>query len=485
MSKTACHSCLFAFAVVAGLSAAGAEEKKDESGKTHTVKAQPLKIEVELEGMLEATNMRGVTFGGESWTDLLVQKAVDQGAKVSKGEPLIWLDTESIDEQIRDAEFTQRQTELSIEQAQYDVASLEKSVPLEMESAQRQQKVASEDLANFLKIDRAFNIKSAHFTAKSAQQYLDYAQEELNQLEKMYKEDDLTEETEEIILKRARQQMEYARFSVDMANVRRDRMLRFSIPRAEAEMKLQAAAAELALQKAKTTLPMALHRSRLELEKLKFQQKKSEQKLAELKKDRKAMVVHAPADGVVYYGSCVRGKWPAAQVMEQKLRAGGRIAPHEVVMTVVAQQPLFVRADIPEKYLHYFKPGVSGKVQATARPELKLSGIVNSISPVPVSEGTFDSHIALDGADRDSLVAGMTCKVKFVPYLKHSTLTVPKKAVFSDELDEEKKHVFVQTDDGKPEKRPVTVGKTAEDQTEILQGLKAGEKVLLSKPEVK
>ena len=49
---------------------------------------------------------------------------------------------------------------------------------------------------------------------KSSEQYLAYAAEELNQLKKMYEADDLTEETEEIILQRAQYQYERAKFSM-------------------------------------------------------------------------------------------------------------------------------------------------------------------------------------------------------------------------------------------------------------------------------
>ena len=43
----------------------------------------------------------------------------------------------------------------------------------------------------------------ANFSVKSADNMLAYEKEELRQLEKMYKADDLVEETEEIVLKRA------------------------------------------------------------------------------------------------------------------------------------------------------------------------------------------------------------------------------------------------------------------------------------------
>jgi hypothetical protein len=42
--------------------------------------------------------------------------------------------------------------------------------------------------------------------------------------------------------------------------------------------------------------------------------------------------------------------------------------------------------------------------------------------------------------------------------------------------------VFLAVKGGKPEKRPVTIGKKTDKKTEILQGLREGDEILLEKP---
>ena len=66
---------------------------------------------------------------------------------------------------------------------------------------------------------------------KTSEQYLAYAAEELNQLKKMYEADDLTEETEEIILQRAQYQYERAKFSYEAAKIRNEEAIEFQLPR--------------------------------------------------------------------------------------------------------------------------------------------------------------------------------------------------------------------------------------------------------------
>jgi multidrug efflux pump subunit AcrA (membrane-fusion protein) len=62
---------------------------------------------------------------------------------------------------------------------------------------------------------------------------------------------------------------------------------------------------------------------------------------------------------------------------------------------------------------------------------------------------------------------------------------VPSKAVFSEELDEDQRYVYLVKKDAKPEKRTVTVGKTSGDKTEIISGLQDGDEILEEKPDGK
>ncbi len=77
---------------------------------------------------------------------------------------------------------------------------------------------------------------------------------------------------------------------------------------------------------------------------------------------------------------------------------------------------------------------------------------------------------------------GMTCKVKLVSYLKKDAISVPLKAVATDEMDEQKHFVYVQPKTGKPRKQAVTLGQKTEKQVEILKGLAEGDKILAEAP---
>ena len=469
-----------------------AAEKANAAPKPPTVKVEkgPFKIAVSLKGGFEGGQAAPVAVSLEGWTPqggggpLIVRKVVEHGAAVRKGDPLVWLDTEKIEEAVRDLETQQRLSALAIELAEKELPVLERSVPAELAAAERAKKIADEDLEKFLKEDRDFTRMASEFSLKSARTYLEYEQEELKQLEKMYKADELTEETEEIILKRQRFYVDMAAFYLRMAERDHRDTLAIELPRRDQALHENATRLAILLAKARSTLPLELDQKRLNLEKLKHERQKSGERLAKLKRDLEAMTVKAPADGVVYYGRWSRGRWAGAEQVAEKLRPGGQLQPDEVILTVVTPEGLVVRAEVEEKNLHHLRPGMEAKVVPTGRPDLSLPAKVESVSAVPVAPGKFLARVTVEAPEGGPpLVPGMACSVKVAPYLKEEALTLPAASVFADELDEEKHYVFVPGADGKPVKRAVRVGKKTEQKVEILEGLKEGDEVLKERPD--
>ena len=308
----------FHVGVIASSSWAQEEAKKDATptdkpaatkDATYKVKQAPFKIEVDLSGVFEADQTWPVVLRPDSYSSFTVVKAVPPGKRVQKGETLVWLDMKDIDQQLQDLEHTLQLNKLSQQLAKTDMELLKTTVPLDLESAARTKRIADEDLNYFLKINRAFEEESAEFSLKSSRQSLEYAEEELKQLEKMYNADDLTEETEEIVLKRARNDVERSKFYLKSSELRSKKALDQDIPREEQELTEAAQRAEIALAKSKATLPTQLEKQQIENAKLLLANKRAEEKLKELMKDREMMAVQSPAEGYVYYGRCTRGKW--------------------------------------------------------------------------------------------------------------------------------------------------------------------------------
>ena len=328
-------------------------------------------------------------------------------------------------------------------------------------------------------MERPFTLKLTEFSLKSAKEMLEYEEEELRQLEKMYKADDITEETEAIVLKRGRDAVERAKFYVESSQVGHDHALKFLIPRRALEVKELTQRKLLEWEKAKVVLPVELSKQRLELEKLRFQRSQAEERLKHLLGDRELMTVRAPIDGIVYYGKITRGRTSDAAALIDSLRPHGGVAPNQVVMTVVQPRPMCLRATFPESDLHDFRPNVKGIATPTGFPDLNLPVTLDTTTDIPVSPGTFEARLTVEMKGRTKLIMpGMTCKVKLTPYLKKDALTVPPSAVVADELDDQKQTVEVLQKDGSTKTREVTIGRKTDKQAEILSGLSEGEEVV-------
>jgi multidrug efflux pump subunit AcrA (membrane-fusion protein) len=392
----------------------------------------------------------------------------------------LWLETEKLDEAIRETQLGLELGRLSIELARLELDTLQASVPLDLRGAKRAKEIADRNLQHFLKTDEQLRRRDANEQLKSIQDMLEGSQEELKQLEKMYKADDLTEETEEIILKRAKRDVERAQYLVDKQRINHERSLSEAIPREKELVEETAQRASLSLAKAEATLPRSVDQKRLELQKLESAQQEAQQKYERLRADRQEMVVTAPLSGYIYYGQCDRGRWTAASA-GKPLRKGATLMPLQVALTVVAPSPAFVRLDVPEKDLKHLKVGMPAVVSPTGFDET-LAGKLAALEPIPIKDGVFDARVTYGGGPQ--ILPGMSCTVRITSYSKADALTVPNSAVFSDDLDEAKKYVLL-SKQGATERRDVKIGPIGAEKTEILDGLQPGDVVLTKKPEEK
>src|SRR5579864_4053008 len=214
--------------------------KEETKPATHKVQKKPFKIEITIKGILEAQETADISYRPQpmvqpppSQGPLVIRTVAPHGAKVKKGDILAAFDRRKIDEVIDDLEVEKKVLETGIKLAEEELPLFQKSVPVDLAAAETAKKRADEDLKYFLDVGKGQYIKEANNYLKMAKFYLEFSQEELRQLEKMYKANDLTEDTEKIILKRQRYYVEMAKFMVESAVLDHDYTMKFSLPNKE------------------------------------------------------------------------------------------------------------------------------------------------------------------------------------------------------------------------------------------------------------
>ena len=359
--------------------------------------------------------------------------------------------------------------------------TIETVAPLELAALERGKKISDEDYAYFLAYELPFSKEATAFRLKANKNYLDYQKEELRQLEKMYKADEITEETEEIVLRRTRDAVEQGEFQFKAAKEDTDRTLKYALPRREAASKDSHELGRLTYQARKALFPLALEKSRVQFEKLKAQHDKLDKKLKDIQADRALMTVKSPADGIVYHGRCTDGKWSGGS-SDGRIERDSSLPVKQTFMTIVQARPVRIATQVPEKELHNVRSGQKGRAAPTAYPDVKLDVIVDEVAAIPTGS-CFPATVtvALD-KEAQPIMPGMTCELKLTAYDKKDALCVPPKSIKADPLDEEKFSVYVVGKDGKESKREIEAGRRTDKKVEILRGLKVGDKILAEYP---
>lgn len=462
-----------------------AEKKKP---KPYKVKRDELKIEVELDGIFVADEMEEVALRPEVWSKFIVLEAVEHGTEVKKGDVLVRFDDEKLEEELAKETLSQNIGQLSMLKDEEEFSRIKRLAELSFEAAERSHLRTQADYEYYLATDRPFTIQIAHFRYKSSKEALASAQEELKQLQQMYEADDLTEETEEIVLRRQRFAVETAELVLELNKESRDYTLNVSIPRSDEYYKTALEESELAFKQAKTSLDIGKTRRNYDMEKKRNARAKSIERHGKLLSDKGLMVLRAPCDGVVYYGKCTNGKWSQVATQKAKLKPFGAVTPKSVVMTIVKPGTLHIESSLGEKDLPDVTAGQKATLIPAADKEQELEGKVAHVESIPGASNKFQVTLDVDLSQAPEwLVAGMTCDAQIVTYENKEALIIPRDLVQTDEDNEKIKYVMLVsseedgTEEDEPVRRNVKLGRKKGKLVEVLKGLEEDDKIVKEK----
>ena len=115
------------------------------------------------------------------------------------------------------------------------------------------------------------------------------------------------------------------------------------------------------------TLPIKKQKTEIALAQSEFAFANKQERLKDIQSDQKKMILTAPANGVVYYGRCVRGKWVGvAGAAARRLEPHKKVPQHAVAMTIVEVSQMMIRANLDEAELESLTPRMRGKAMIKA-----------------------------------------------------------------------------------------------------------------------
>ena len=167
----------------------------------------------------------------------------------------------------------------------------------------------------------------------------------------------------------------------------------------------------------------------------------------------------------------------AGVVLEKMVVAGQAVMAGMRLYRLADLSTVWVEGDVFEQDLAAVEVGVPARVEVAAYPGKPFVGRVSFVYPVVDEQSrTARVRVALPNPDR-ALRPGMYATLYFDARLGDDLLSLPSDAVV---MTGERDLVFVAGPDGMLEAREVTLGAHAGERVQVLQGVKAGERVIAS-----
>ncbi|BAY12306.1 efflux RND transporter periplasmic adaptor subunit [Calothrix sp. NIES-2098] len=148
---------------------------------------------------------------------------------------------------------------------------------------------------------------------------------------------------------------------------------------------------------------------------------------------------------------------------------------------VAVARGLEVLAQVPEADIGRIKPGQQVEIVADAYPDQVFKGRVRLIAPEAVVEQgvtSFQVRVALD-TGTDKLRSGLNVDLTFLGDRVSDALVLPTVAIVTEKG---QTGVLIPDANNKPVFHQVTVGAQIQDQTQILEGVKAGDRIFVNPP---
>lgn len=343
--------------------------------------------------------------------ELLVLSATAHGSPVAAGDEVATLDTRAIDRQIEEAERALRSAEIQHEGLVQKNRIAADAAKANADAAAARLERARRSLEGFKTHELAFSKRSDEVTKMREVASVADQKDELAQLQAMYEADELVDETEDIVLKRAIRNLEWTEIRNALSRDRRDYQVDYteamSIEKREEELRLQ----ELALER-QVRQNAVEERGRADAEARSAAGVETKRRqLEELRRDRELFVIRAPAAGVLLHGDPDAYR-PGGKAT--RLERGTRLTARQDVALVAVGAAAEVRIDVPESSLTAFGDRASVRVEPIARPDMGFEGELD-VSAWPSTkpsgeEATFEGAVRLNRLPR-GVVFGMRARV--------------------------------------------------------------------------
>ncbi|WP_026732604.1 efflux RND transporter periplasmic adaptor subunit [Fischerella sp. PCC 9605] len=388
------------------------------------------------------------------------QLKVEQGDRVNQGQIIAVMDSADVNAQIL-------QNQANLEQAKAQLAEAQAgSRPQEIAQARARLAQAQAQLTQARAGNRSQEIQEAQAQVEEAKAQVNLTQSRVTRYQELARQGAISQDQLDQYISEDRR----AKATLEQAQ-RRLSLLK-SGSRSEEIAQKEAAVAE-----ARAALQLAENGTRPEV----IAQRKAavavaEAQLKAAQVDLQDTVIRAPFTGIVTQKYASDGAYVAPTT------SASSSASATSSSIVALAKGLEVLAQVPEADIGRIKDGQQVEIITDAYPDQVFKGHVRLIAPEAVKEEgvtLFEVRVAID-TGQEQLRSGLNVDLTFLGDNVDNALLIPTVAIVTEKGET---GVLVPDAKNKPLFRPVTVGAQIQDQTQIIEGVKEGDRVFINPPQ--
>lgn len=444
-----------------------------------TIQSAPFETTLELEATFLPSEAVNFQLDPKQWSQFVIADLVDHGRQVKEGDVIISFEKEDYLRQLEETKAAAKTRDIELAKTERELADLRITTPHELEGLKLAHDRAKEALDYFKETGKDLKIEDANQSLERAQRSLRYQEEELEQLLKMYEEDGITEETEEIILTRQKASVDSARFNLKKMELATQWTLEKSIPREAVDLQREFDQALVAFETGTVNLPRTLSAKTLAVAKAQRADAKADQDLVDLEADGRFLTLTAPSDGIIYYGEIADGTWSLGNTSKFLFEGGTAPVETTLMALVPTDAPLVLHGEVPQSDYLSLSSEAEGRATVAGLSGTSFPVTLSQLDAAPNQAGKYGLKMSVTLPDESPLVAGMKAKVELVTYRNAEAITLPDEALSTIDG---KTTVKLKMADGKHETREVKTGRKLDGKTEILEGLEVDQVILLPEP---
>lgn len=479
-----------------GAGAGASAPAKPESGKANksvgtldVVEAQRMSFDITTTALGEMKAKNQVELRNELDSETTVTEIVAEGIVVKKGDVLVKLNAESIQQRLDEESLQLETARAQLVEAEQGYAIQVSENDSALRGAQLKLSLAELDLQKWRQGE-----------VESKRQDLDHdldrtKKDELRLREKLEKSRELQGKGYYSLdqLKQDELAWEQAKAALAKADLAKTVYWQFEHPKDE-KTKMSA------VDEAKAELDRTIHLNESRLASKDAERKNRQQSLAireqsvtKYRKQVENAEIVAPQDGLVVYATSVdNNRWGGD---EGPLQIGSKVWPNQSLIVLPDTSEMVASVRVHESLASRIRPGQRATVKVDAVGDRRFQGTVEGVGVLAEQTSRwmdpnlreYSVRILIDKDQMDSAATGgqklrpsMRCEAEVMLGRVDDAIAVPIQSVFNEGV---LRYVHISDGSSRFVRRPVALGQRSDRFAQILAGLKEGERVLLRKPD--